>query len=70
MEWKKFIRSDPKFKLQTFDFIPISIAGYSDIVGALIEHKAEVNAKDSLGRTPFHYASQNGMCVCFLFMKQ
>lgn len=39
--------------------------GHVDVLRILIEHNAEVNAKQVYGRTPIQLAAQNGKCIKF-----
>lgn len=58
------------FKPFLFRFSFICDSGRADIVRILIEHGAEVNAKQKTGLTPLHLAALKGNCLCFYFQKR
>ena len=44
-------------------YLAVSPTGHSEIVGMLLDRKADYVSSDSNGATPLHYASQNNFAV-------
>lgn len=56
-----------EIRIQIFWFCFTYNPGHTDVARVLIEHGAEMNAKEENEWTPLHLAAQNGNCLNFCF---